>query len=149
MIPGFAHWIRAAASVCLGAVCLFDFTSCTTLAHHQFSEPAAGWRTKTGQLLYATPGRTLIGDVIVRFAKTGDFQLIVSKGPGITLLSLRQDAGFAEVKGFFAGRGWTGPVQQAPPPLRGWLELRDQFLSAPERKVVRYKTGDETFLFRF
>jgi hypothetical protein len=149
MIPGFARSIVARLSVGLGAVSFVGLTSCTTLSRHQFSEPAAGWRTKTGQLLYATPGRTLIGDVIVRFAKTGDFQLIVSKGPGITLLSLRQDAGFAEVKGFFAGRGWSGPVEQAPPQLRGWLALRDQFLGAPERKVVRYKTGDETFLFRF
>jgi len=65
------------------------------------------------------------------------------------LLSLRQDAAFAEVKGAFARQGWSGPVEQAPPQLRGWLALRDQFTHAPDRKIVRYASGNETFLFRF
>jgi hypothetical protein len=74
---------------------------------------------------------------------------MVSKGPGITLLSLRQDATFAEVKGAFARQGWSGPVAQAPPQLHGWLGLRDQFIRAPDRKIVRYAAGNETFVFRF
>ena len=81
-------------------------------------------------------------------SNTGDFELTVSKGPGITLLSLRQDASFAEVKGAFTRQGWSGPTSQAPPQLRGWLALRDQFLHAPNQKVLRYTTGDETFVFR-
>ena len=60
--------------------------------------------------MYHTPNTTLIGEVLVRFSKDGDFELTVSKGPGITLLSLRQDATFAEVKGGLAGHGWSGPV---------------------------------------
>ena len=72
-----------------------------------------------------------------------------SKGPGVTLLSLRQDASFAEVKGAFARQGWSGLVTQAPPQLRGWLGLRDQFLHAPDQKTLRYVSGSETFLFRF
>jgi hypothetical protein len=99
--------------------------------------------------MYRTPKTTLIGDALVRFSKTGDFELTVSKGPGITLLSLRQDATFAEVKGAFTGQGWSGPVAQAPSQLRGWLGLRDQFLHAPDQKTVRYLVDDETFLFRF
>ena len=79
----------------------------------------------------------------------GDFELTVSKGPGITLLSLRQDATFAEVKGGLAGQGWSGPVAQAPPQLRGWLGLRDQFLHGSDRKTLRYVAGNETFVFRF
>jgi hypothetical protein len=99
--------------------------------------------------MYRTPNTTLIGEALVRFSKTGDFELTVSKGPGITLLSLRQDATFAEVKGGLARRGWSGPVGQAPPQLLGWLGLRDQFLHAPDRKTLRYASGNETFLFRF
>jgi hypothetical protein len=99
--------------------------------------------------MYRTPNTTLIGEAVVRFSKTGDFELTVSKGPGITLLSLRQDATFAEVKGGLARQGWSGPVEEAPPQLRSWLGLRDQFLYAPDRKTLRYASGNETFQFRF
>jgi hypothetical protein len=132
--------------VAIACCCL---TSCASVSHHQFSEPAAGWQTKTGQLMYRTAKATLIGEAIVRLSKTGDFELTVSKGPGITLLSLRQDAGFAEFNASFTGQRWSGPTASAPPQLRGWLALRDQFLRAPNQKTLRYVSGSETFLFRF
>jgi hypothetical protein len=138
--PGFAPFV---------AITLFCIISCATVSHHDFSEPLAGWQIKSGQLLYRTPNTTLIGEVLVRFSKAGDFELTISKGPGITLLSLRQDAIFAEVTGRLARQGWSGPVAQAPPQLRGWLGLRDQFLQAPGRKALHYATGNETFVFRF
>jgi hypothetical protein len=131
------------------AIACFCVTSCATISSHEFSKPTSEWQTKTGQLMYRTPKTTLIGEALVRFSKTGDFELTVSKGPGITLLSLRQDAAFAEIKGAFARQGWSGPVAQAPPQLRGWLGLRDQFIRAPNQKTVRYAVGNETFLFRF
>src|SRR6266436_8213432 len=131
------------------AIILFCVTSCATVSRHEFSKPTDGWQTKSGQLMYRTPNTTLIGEALVRFSKTGDFELTVSKGPGITLLSLRQDATFVEVEGGLARQGWSGPVGQAPPQLRGWLGLRDQFLRAPDRKTLRYTAGNETFLFRF
>ena len=131
------------------AITSFCVTSCATFSPHQFSEPTSDWQTKTGQLMYRSPKTTLIGDVLARFSKTGDFELTVSKGPGVTLLSLRQDASFGEVKGAFARQGWSGVVAQAPPQLRGWLGLRDQFLHAPDQKTLRYVSGNETFLFRF
>jgi hypothetical protein len=130
----------------IAAVCL---SSCASVSQHQFSEPAAGWQTKAGQLMYRTPKTTLIGEAVVRFSKTGDFELIVSKGPGVTLLSLRQDSGFAEFDANFTGQHWSGPAGQAPPQLRGWLGLCDQFLHAPKQKTVRYVSGSETFVFRF
>ncbi len=99
--------------------------------------------------MYRAPNTTLVGEALVRFSKTGDFELTVSKGPGITLLSLRQDATFAEVKGGLARQGWSGSLAQAPPQLRGWLGLRDQFLQVPDRKTLRYTAGNETFVFRF
>jgi hypothetical protein len=130
-------------------ILFLSVTSCATLSHHEFSEPSAEWQTKTGQLMYRGPKTTLIGDALVRFSKTGDFELTVSKGPGITLLSLRQDASFAEVKGPFARGGWSGPVEQAPPQLRGWLGLREKLIASQNRRTVRYIAGNETFLFRF
>src|SRR6266496_3812046 len=84
------------------AIILFCITNCATASHHEFSDPTTGWQTKSGQLMYRAPNTTLIGEALVRFSKTGDFELTVSKGPGITLLSLRQDATFAEVKGALA-----------------------------------------------
>jgi hypothetical protein len=99
--------------------------------------------------MYHSSNTTLIGEVLVRFAKAGNFEMTFSKDPGITLLSLRRDMAFAEVKGPLAGQGWSGPIQEAPSQLRGWLGLRDQFLHAPERKTLRYAVGTETFLFRF
>jgi hypothetical protein len=98
--------------------------------------------------MYRTATTTLTGDVLARFSKSGDFELMFSKGPGVTLLSLRQDVSFAEVKGPFAKGGWSGPVEQAPKPLRGWLGLRDKLVHSQDQSV-RYTTGTETFLFRF
>ncbi|SRR6266487_188452 len=130
------------------AITCFCVTSCATTSRHQFSDPTGNWQTKNGQLMYRTPKTTLIGDVLVRFSKRGDFELTFSKGPGVTLLSLRQDAGFAEVKGPFAEGSWSGAVEQAPKPLRGWLGLRDKLIHSQDQSV-RYTAGDETFVFRF
>ena len=99
--------------------------------------------------MYRTAKTTLIGEAIVRFSRTGDFELTVSKGPGITLLSLRQDAEFAQFNASFTGQRWSGPTAQAPQQLRGLLGLRDQFLHAPNQKTLRYVSGSETFQFRF
>jgi hypothetical protein len=149
MSPITAHSAVATTLLSLLAIAVLCITSCATVSRHEFSEPTAGWQTKSGQLMYRSAKTTLIGDALVRFSRTGDFELTVSKGPGVTLLSLRQDAAFAEVKGGFARQGWSGPVEQAPPQLRGWLALRDQFIHAPNQKILRYVAGNETFLFRF
>jgi hypothetical protein len=99
--------------------------------------------------MYRTSTATLIGEAIVRFSRSGEFELTVSKGPGITLLSIRQDAAFAEFNANFTGQHWSGPTAQAPQQLRGWLGLRDQFLASPNRKALRYVSGSETFQFQF
>jgi hypothetical protein len=128
---------------------LIWLVSCATMSHHQFAEPAGGWETRTGQLLFRGSKGTLIGDVIVRFSSAGDFELNFSKGPGLTLLAIREDKSFAEVKGPLAQKGWSGPIDRAPPQLQGWLGLRDQFVRAPKGQSLRYTNGMETFLFRF
>jgi hypothetical protein len=133
----------------IAALLIIDLTSCATISRHQFPEPTAAWQTRTGQLLYAAPNRTLIGDVTVAYSQSGDFAMTFSKGPGVTLLTLRQDASFAEVKGGLARRGWSGPVERAPKQLHGWLELREKIVHAKDRHVVRHVAGAETFLLRF
>src|SRR5205814_4338148 len=50
------------------AIVYFCVTSCATVSRHGFSEPIAGWQTKTGQLMYRSPKTTLIGDALVRFS---------------------------------------------------------------------------------
>jgi hypothetical protein len=131
------------------ALAIVDLTNCATTSPHQFTEPAGGWRVRSGQLLYRAPGTTLIGDVLIRSSKSGDFELTFSKGPGVTLLMIRQDASFAEVKGPLARSGWSGPPDRAPLQLRGWLGVRDKLIGSQDRQSVRYVAGNETFLFRF
>jgi len=122
---------------------------CATSSSHHYAEPTSAWTSRYGQLLYRTPKTTLIGEVLVRFSTQGDFELTFSKGPGLTVLSLRQDATFAEVKGALAGPGWSGPIDRAPSPLQPWLKLRDQLIQAQGKASVRYATETQTFLFRF
>ena len=139
--------IRRPCLFWFSTIACFCVTSCATTSHHTFSDPTTNWQTKSGQLMYRTDKTTLMGDVLVRFSKSGDFELSLSKGP-VSLLTLRQDASFAEVRGPFAKGGWSGPVEQAPKPLRGWLSLRDKLIHSQDRSV-RYTAGNETFLFRF
>jgi hypothetical protein len=124
-------------------------SSCAMISRHQFAQPSQDWPARSGQLLYRTAKTTLIGEVFVRFSKNGDFELTFSKGPGVTLLLIRQDAAFAEVRGALAGPGWSGPANQAPKKLRPWLGLRDQLIRSQDRQSVHYVAGPESFLLRF
>jgi len=137
------------AKIAAIALLLVDLTACATTSTHQFAEPARDWQTRTGQLLYRTAKTTVIGDVVVRFSKAGEFELTFSKGPGVTLLVLRQDASFVDFNGPLAGRGWSGPIERAPQQLRGWVELRDEVIRGKDRHQVRHVSGSETFVFRF
>jgi hypothetical protein len=124
-------------------------TGCAIISNHKFIEPARDWQSRNGQLLYRTAKTTLIGEVLIRFSKTGEFELTFSKGSGLTLLTLRQDSTFASIKGPLARSGWAGPIATAPRQLRGWLALRDQLQKAQTEPTVRYVSGTETFIFRF
>lgn len=128
--------------------CLF-LVGCATVSRHEFAQPASGWQTRTGQLLYRSATKTLIGEAIVRYSSAGDFELTFSKGPGVTLLVIRQDKSFAQVGGALARSGWSGPIEHAPAQLRGWLALRDKIVSAQNQRSIRVMTNGETFEFRF
>lgn len=131
------------------ALLIVDLAGCATTSTHQFSQPTTDWQTRTGQLMYRNATTTVIGDVVVRYSNSSDFELTFSKGPGVNLLVLRQDAKFADVTGPMTGRGWSGPIERAPQQLRGWLELRAAIAHAKDRHQVRHVLGSETFVFRF
>jgi hypothetical protein len=138
---------RRQSAVATAAALVFGLTSCET-TQHQFAQPAPDWQTKSGQLQYRGPKTTLIGDVLVRFSKTGDFQMTFSKSAGVTLVSLQQDANFARIEGPLARGSWLGPSEKAPSRLRGWLGLRKLLIESKKPTIIQ-TVGPETFIFEF
>ena len=135
--------------IAAGLVALFSLTSCQTIGlRHLFAPPTPNWQARIGQLQYRGIRTTLIGEVLVRFSKTGDFELTFTKGPGVTLLVIHQDARFARVEGPLARGRWAGPIDKGPRRLRGWLALRN-VLEREQKPMVKYSNGAETFLFEF
>ena len=132
--------------VCLAVV--VGLTSCAT-SGHRFAEPSADWQSRSGQLLYHSEKMTLIGEVLVRSSSKGDFELTFTKGPGVTLLMVRQDAGFVRVSGPLARGSWSGTPASAPSRLRGWVELRDVLTKSGGKSAVEHRANGDTFRFRF
>jgi len=130
------------------AFCLLGLTSCQTL-RHQFVEPEPNWQSRTGQLQYRGLKTSLIGEVLVRYSSAGDFELTFSKGPGVILLTVRQDAKFLRISGPLARGSWSGPPNETPVRLRGWASLRALLLRAQNEPFVRQTLGQETFTFAF
>jgi hypothetical protein len=141
--------LRRSTALLLLLPAVICLTSCAFISRHVFTEPAADWQNRNGQLLYRTSKTTLIGEVLVRFSAKGQMELTFSKGPGVNLLTIRQDDSFAEVRGGLARGGWSGPVANAPRKLRGWLELRQELAKGKDKKEIRHSSGRETFLFHF
>lgn len=133
----------------LASVAIWSLTSCATSGRHQFVNPATDWSARSGQLLYHGPKTSLIGEVLVRFSSAGDFELTFTKGPGVALLVVRQDANFVRVSGPLARGSWSGVPWNAPVRLRGWIALRERLLSLKSEALVRYGAGAESFTFRF
>ena len=126
---------------------VFSLSSCGTI--HQFIGPAPDWQARNGQLLYHGKRTTLIGEVLVRFSKQGDFELTFTKGPGVTLVEIRQDATNFNVRGPLVGVGWSGSTAHAPAHLRGWLELREKLMALGDKTSLTHSYRGEKFTFRF
>ena len=125
-------------------------TACqTTMPARQFAEPATGWQTKSGQLAYTDQRMSLIGEVLVRYSKSGDFELTFTKAGGITLLTVRQDANFAQAEGPLARGRWSGATAEAPARLRGWFQLRDKIVNGRRMTSIRHDAGEQSFTLRF
>lgn len=136
-------FLRSLLIVLISAV----FTGCGTI--HKFIGPSTDWQARSGQVLYHGKRTTLIGEVLVRFSKAGDFELTFTKGPGVALLEIRQDANFFSVKGPLAGVKWSGSTANAPAHLRGWLQLRDKLMALGDKTTLTHSYRGETFTFRF
>ena len=122
-------------------------TSCQTM--HHFLDPSQDWQARNGQLFYRGRKTSLIGEVLVRYSKAGDFELTFTKGPGVTLVEIRQDANFFNVRGPLVGVGWSGSTDRAPAHLRGWLQLRDKLMALGDKPSLTHSYRGETFTFRF
>lgn len=123
------------------------FSGCGTI--HNFVGPSTDWTARNGQVLYHGKRTTLIGEVLVRYSKAGDFELTFTKGPGVTLLEIRQDATNFSVRGPLAGVKWSGSTVHAPAHLRGWLQLRDKLIALGDKTTLTHSYRGETFTFRF
>ena len=139
---------RSCLRLLLVAWTIVGLTSCQTI-RHTFLGPSLDWQARHGQLLYRGKKTRLIGEVLVRFSKAGDMELTFTKGPGIALLHIQQNANFARLRGPLARGTWSGPVAQAPAALRGWLQLRELLLASNQKPSVQHSAGGETFIFRF
>ncbi|MEY2480754.1 MAG: hypothetical protein QOI04_1681 [Verrucomicrobiota bacterium] len=139
---------RATALIAFGLFLSIGLTSCQNLLRYHLIEPARDWQARSGQLLYRGPKVRLIGEVLVRYSKAGDFELTLTKGPGVPLFTLHQNADFARVQGPLARGTWSGPVAHAPKRLRGWLALREVLMHTSDASV-KHSEGAETFVFQF
>ena len=126
---------------------VLGLTSCATIGTHQFASPATNWQSKAGQLAYAGPKMKLIGEVLVRYSAAGDFELTFTKGPGVKLLVVRQDAQFASAEGPLAHGRWSGLAASAPARLRGWFGLRERIIAGGNS--IRTSSGEENFNLQF
>lgn len=130
------------------ALSLLCLTSCQML-RHQFVSPEPDWQSRPGQLQYRGAKASLIGEVLVRYSAQGDFELTFSKGPGVTLITVRQDDKFVRVSGPLARGSWSGPPNDAPARLRGWVSLRELLLRERSQPLVRQTVGSDSFTFAF
>jgi hypothetical protein len=87
--------------------------------------------------------------VLVRSSESGDFELTFSKGPGVTLLTVRQDPQFVRVSGPLARGSWSGPPDEVPGRLRGWASLRSLLQRLPNESFIHETYGPESFTFAF
>ena len=128
-------------------VLLLALASCQSV--HRFVQPRPDWQTRVGQLQYRSAKTSLIGEVLVRYDSAGDFELTFSKGPGLVLLMVRQDANFVRVSGPLARGSWSGAPAHAPIHLRGWISLRDELLREKTKPLIRRDVGSDSFTFAF
>ena len=98
-------------------VLLLSGVACQTT--RQFPTPNPQSKPLVGQLLYSSPKRTFVGDFTAQVSAT-DFQLEVTKGPGMSLIFVRDSSGtLARVEAL--GHSWQGNPRFAPGIMRNWL----------------------------
>jgi hypothetical protein len=114
-----------------------------------FPEPDHSWKSYSGQLQYATPARSLIGEFVVS-QNGGDFRLEFSKGGSVPLLRVSRHGELARAEGALARGRWSGVAAKAPGSLHGWVnEVPTAFAQVAGRsriEVAGTRPG-EKFIF--
>lgn len=118
----------------------------------------SGGKTYAGQLQYVGPQRSFVGDFIARVSGA-DFQLSVSKGPGIPVFNVQESGGGTVARIETPNRTWRGHPRFAPRQARSWLALDDVLAGRPvqdgrvtragNRVAVEFAATGERFLFQF
>lgn len=144
---------------CLALAAAFLAAGCAT---RPFPTLSANAKPLTGQMFYSSPKRSFVGEFTARVSPT-DFQLDVSKGFGVSLLSVRESGGTLARVEAPGGRSWQGnPRRFTPGPVRSWLALGDVLAGrtppgarvsgspAPGQKLTaEFPATGERFVFQF
>ena len=122
--------------ICSNRRALKTFLSCIALlfvvagcATAPTPTPIGPFKIKTGQVLYASPKTTIVGNFIAKVSPS-DFMFDLSKGPGASLISVRSH-GKDFVSIVAQGRHWQGNPRFAPKIVKTWAALRCAFDNAP------------------
>jgi hypothetical protein len=104
-------------------------------------------KTRIGQLRYATGGRSVVGDIVLRNLTAGDYDLSFSKG-GVTVLELQTRGPNMIATGLLAGSGWSGAADRAPGPLKPWAMLREALVYFDSDAPSAQKPGQWSATFQ-
>ena len=111
-----------------------------------FPPPNDLWETFTGQLQYATPERSVIGEFTAA-RHADDFRLEFSKGGAVTLLKLARHGDLIRAEGPLAHGRWQGRADAAPAYLQGWTAVPAGF-DGLEKNPRRPRTGVQPEIVR-
>jgi hypothetical protein len=81
-------------------------------------------KTRIGQLQYNYGSRSIVGDIILRSIKGGDYDLYFSKG-GVPVLEFQTRGPHMAATGLLAKNGWSGLTAEAPGSLKPWARLSE------------------------
>ena len=109
----------------LAALLFLPLAACQST--REFPAPGSHWKNAQGQLQYATPKRSVIGETALSGNGLHDFQLDFLAGPGVPLMRLRESGESARMEGVFAGGSWQGNPAHAHGRLASWAALREIF----------------------
>jgi hypothetical protein len=144
----FAMHLRSFLSLLALAAAGLLFDGCQTPA--TFPTPGPDWQTLTGQMQHIAPnGKSVIGEVVIRRSKQGDFQLAFASGPGFPLMRIWVSGSKARAEGAMAHGSWQGDPAKAPQHLRGWFQLPKVFAVKGHNRDLRVTEGGEGFVFHF
>ena len=99
-------------------------------------------------------GRSLVYDAVCARARDGSVSVRLYKQSPMPLAEFRLgSANFFEASGRLAGRGWSGPAADAPPPFSTWLWFLSDYqkfaqsgspsLQSETMRVTSTKSGDK------